>query len=51
MLRWLSEPSDLSVYDQDDLDRISHQINTVAPSPTRAGGAYECYHRSAALMG
>lgn len=33
---WLPESSDLSIYDQDDLDSISHRINTI-PRPPPVG--------------
>ena len=48
--RWLPKSSNLSVYDQDDLDAISHQINTMPRRSLRWPSAHECYHRATVAL-
>ena len=48
--RWLPKSSNLSVYDQDDLDAISHQINTMPRRSLRWQSAHECYHRATVAL-
>ena len=48
--RWLPKSSDLSIYGQDDLDRISHQINTMPRRSLQWESAHDCYHRAAVAL-
>ncbi len=48
--RWLPKGSDLSIYDQDDLNRISHQINTMPRRSLDWESALVCYHRDVVAL-
>lgn len=47
---WLPKGSDLSIYSQNDLNKISHQINTMPRWSLGWKSAYECYHRTAVAL-
>ncbi len=48
--RWLRKSRDLSAYDQDDLDSISRQINTMPRRSPQCETAYDCYRGSAVAL-